>query len=411
MKHPQLLISDYAGHPFTYELANDLNEIGHETAYSYCAATVSPRADFEGRTRPLPVGLGWRFEKYQPLRRVFSELRYGVGLGRVARRVRPQRHVLVNMPVISGLVAWLMTRTQRTPTIVWFQDVQSGIASGTLGTGFAARLFSRLETALLRVATQVVAISATLEIEARRRGVPAHRVSLMENWAPLDRLPVWTHDTPWAREHQVAQRPVFLYSGTLGRKHDPSILLSLARAIRERGGQVIAITEGEGAEWLREQATTAQVENLRIMPYQPFDRLAEVLASADVLVALLEPSAGEFSVPSKTLSYLCAARPILASIPPENDAAKLVQHRARAGVVTPPGDHELFLENAVRLASDPSLRTAYGAAARSYAERHFQPAQIVQRFIDAVGGSGSAGTSSTFQVSSHPLPKASDRGR
>ena len=40
-----------------------------------------------------------------------------------------------------------------------------------------------------------------------------------------------------------------------------------------------------------------------------------MLASADVLVALLETDAGAFSVPSKVLTSLSAGRPILAAIP------------------------------------------------------------------------------------------------
>ena len=54
-----------------------------------------------------------------------------------------------------------------------------------------------------------------------------------------------------------------------------------------------------------------------LLPYQPFGRLSEVLASADVLVALLESDAGAYSVPSKVLTYLAAGRPILGAIPAE----------------------------------------------------------------------------------------------
>jgi len=42
-----------------------------------------------------------------------------------------------------------------------------------------------------------------------------------------------------------------------------------------------------------------------------------------VLLVVLDKSAGAFSVPSKTLSYLCAARPILGLMPDENLAAHL----------------------------------------------------------------------------------------
>jgi hypothetical protein len=73
-----------------------------------------------------------------------------------------------------------------------------------------------------------------------------------------------------------------------------------------------------------------------VLDYQPYGQLAEVLATADVLVALLESSAGIFSVPSKVLAYLCAARPLLASMPKENLAARTIE-RAGAGSHEPWG--------------------------------------------------------------------------
>jgi colanic acid biosynthesis glycosyl transferase WcaI len=98
-----------------------------------------------------------------------------------------------------------------------------------------------------------------------------------------------------------------------------------------------------------------------------------------VLVALLEPTAGTFSVPSKVLSYLCAGRPILAAIPPENLAARTIE-RARAGLVVSPTDAEAFLVAAKRLRVEDGLRQESGTAARAYAEVTFDTNRITDRF-------------------------------
>ena len=116
---------------------------------------------------------------------------------------------------------------------------------------------------------------------------------------------------------------MFLYSGTLGFKHDPSLLLELARWARDNDAVVAVVSEGPGADWLATHG--ADEPGLRLLPYQPYERLPEVLASADVLVALLEPDAGSFSVPSKVLTYLCAGRPLLVSVSRDNLAARVVE--------------------------------------------------------------------------------------
>ena len=144
-------------------------------------------------------------------------------------------------------------------------------------------------------------------------------------------------------------------------------------------------TEGEGADYLDDAIRRGVAPpNITVLPYQPFDRLPEVLASADVLVVILEPEASQFSVPSKTLSYLCANRAILASIPASNPAARLLSSRSHAGVVAEPSDRSRFISLALQLASDAALRTQLGDAGREFAESNFVEAAVVDRFLNQI---------------------------
>jgi glycosyltransferase involved in cell wall biosynthesis len=134
-----------------------------------------------------------------------------------------------------------------------------------------------------------------------------------------------------------------------------------------------------GERRLREMLRARPLPNLRLLPFQPIERYPDILGSADVLIALLEPTAGTFSVPSKVLSYLCGGRSILAAIPPENLAARTIE-RAGAGLVVSPTDEEAFLVAAKRLRVEDSLRNEFGRAARAYAERTFDTDRITDRF-------------------------------
>jgi glycosyltransferase involved in cell wall biosynthesis len=110
---------------------------------------------------------------------------------------------------------------------------------------------------------------------------------------------------------------------------------------------------------------------------------ADVLASADVLVALLENDAGPFSVPSKILNYLCAGRPVLLSAPGDNLSVRVLG-RAGAGECVPAGDEEAFVEAATRLRNEPNRRAELGNAARRYAESSFNILGIADRFEDVI---------------------------
>jgi glycosyltransferase involved in cell wall biosynthesis len=112
------------------------------------------------------------------------------------------------------------------------------------------------------------------------------------------------------------------------------------------------------------------LENLMLLGFQPYERLSEVLASSDVLIATLESDAGQFAVPSKILTYLCAGRPVLLAAPRENLAASVIE-RSGGGVVTDPDDLGAWVAAAKKLALDRPYREELGVHARRYAESAF----------------------------------------
>jgi glycosyltransferase involved in cell wall biosynthesis len=216
--------------------------------------------------------------------------------------------------------------------------------------------------------------------------VPAGRVHTIENWAPLAELPVRPKDNDWARTHGLVDRFVFLYAGTMGMKHNPELIARLAESVRNEGDAVVVVlSQGPGADYLREQAARRGITNLRVQGYEPFEQMPDVMGASDVLTAVLEPDAGAFSVPSKVLAYLCAGRPLLTAMPSANLASRIVS-REGAGVVVAPDDVEGFVAAGRRLLDDGAAREAMGANARAYAERTFDIEAITDRFEQVLQG-------------------------
>jgi glycosyltransferase involved in cell wall biosynthesis len=296
-------------------------------------------------------------------------MKYGWLSLKLARKEQVHGVIASNVPLAS--LAMLMTwcKLSRRPLLLWLQDFQAGLAAIASGKGgLIPHILGVLERTLIRRADHVVVIADEFADRVISLGVDAGRVTTIENWAPLDDLPVVSRDNPWAREHGLHDKFVFLYSGTLGVKHSPHLLLELAREFAsESEVRVVAIGEGPGADWLARQPEPRPIQ----LPFQPHARLAEVLGTGDVLVTLLDPAAGAYSVPSKTLSYLCAGRAILGALPSENSAARVIANRAGAGIVVPPTDIVALRRAARGLMLDPTGRAAAGARGRRYAEQHF----------------------------------------
>jgi glycosyltransferase involved in cell wall biosynthesis len=389
----RIVVHDYVGYAFPAQLARALARRGHDVLFLHCSSFVAGKGHVEateGDPATLAfdsVGLAGSFAKYDVRRRIAHERETGSELARRVTAFRADVVLSSNAPLIVQRALLQAAHAQGGRFVFWQQDVISAAARRVLGqrsrlVGAAAEsAVAVLERRLLRASDAVVVISEDFVPLLRRWGVDEARTSVIENWAPLDELPVLRRDNEWAHEHGLADRFVVLYSGTLGFKHDPSLLLELARWARGHEAVVAVVSEGPGSDWLAREG--AEEPALRLLPYQPYERLPEVLASADVLVALLETDAGAFSVPSKVLTYLCAGRPLLVSVAQDNLAARVVE-RSGGGVVVPPNDPQALVSAAALLHADKAMGAELGARARSYAETTFDLGTIADRFAQVL---------------------------
>jgi colanic acid biosynthesis glycosyl transferase WcaI len=389
-----LLVHDFAGHPFPAELSRALAARGASVVHASCGGITTGQGSLSVQPGD-PPGLRFAsvsdepFERYSPIGRARSELAYGRRLAALARSLRPDVVISANTPLLSQAQLWPACRRIGARRIYWLQDfLGRGVRSvfterhPALGAT-AGRGVESLETMLLRGSDGIIAIADDFGSALDERGVRCPRI-VVENWAPLDEIVVGPKSNPWSRSLGLADVEVALYAGTLGLKHDPEHLVAAARLLAGSDGQVVVVTEGLGREVLERVKREERLENLRLLDFVPYEQLGDMLAAADVCLVLLEPEAGTFSVPSKVLSYLAAGRPVVGAIPSENLAARTIA-RAGAGVVVEPGDHGAFAAAVASALGDPTGRAEMGASARAYAEQAFDIDVIAERVAAFVG--------------------------
>jgi glycosyltransferase involved in cell wall biosynthesis len=382
----RIVVHDYGGYPFIVQLSRALAARGHQILHLYAEGFRRPKGPMDAHPgdpaflQTEPVTLSESLLR-GGLRRISQERRYGKRLARRITSFGPDVVISANAPLDVQMAAVAAAHDKNAAFAFWLQDLHSvairrivGRHLRILGALIGIR-FARLERRLLRESELVVAISPAFLPTLRKWGVAMDSIEVIENWAPLedDELPGRTN--AWAAEHGLLDRPVVLYAGTLALKHNPALLLALARGLP--GATVVVVAEGPGADWL--QAHSRAMDNLRLLPLQPYSRLSEVLASADLLVAVLEPDASSFSAPSKVLTYLAAAKAILAAIPQDNAATQTIL-RAEAGVVVDPTDSSGLVVAARQLLDDPARLRAAGAAGRAFAREAFDIQHIADRF-------------------------------
>lgn len=388
----KIAIHDYAGHPFQLDLSRALARRGHTVGHFYFAGDKGPK----GATRRLPddpesfsiqpIYLPEDYSKTQFIRRAISDMNYGREAAKQIAAFAPDVVLSANTPLESQRFLLSTTHAMNSAFIFWMQDfyslaVQRLFGKRWFGLGWAiSQYYLSLEKKLLKKGDAIVYISHDFAESSRTFNIETKRTEVIPNWASIENIPERPKRTTWSEAQGLADRFVFLYSGTLALKHNPQLLYALAERYVDRKEVVVTVAaHGVGRDKLEAELAQRPLPNLKLLPLQPMEDLPDMMGAADVVVALLERDAGEFSVPSKVLSYYCAARPVLMCAPAANLSTRTTLENG-CGLAASPEDLDGFLNAADDLLNDAPLRERLGRQARQYAEQHFRIDKIADRF-------------------------------
>jgi colanic acid biosynthesis glycosyl transferase WcaI len=392
----RVVVHDYSGHPFQAQLSRELARRGYVVEHQYCSSFETGHGALEvapgdpAGFSVVDIPLRRAFSKYRPARRVLQEFEYAGRAARAIRRARADHVVLCNIPLLANYLLCWMLRARRQRYAFWHQDVYSAAAreavvrrSRLMGPALGG-IAEAMERSIARGATRVIAITDAFREVYQRWRVSPERVSVIPNWAPIAELPLVPADRGWLADEPELRPHVALYSGTLGLKHDPDKLLQLARSPMLDDCSVVVVSQGKGRDWLEARSGDLPPGRLVLRDFVPYESLPGVMASADVLITILEPGASRYSVPSKMLSYMCAGRPILAAMSASNAASQVLSSEG-LGIVVDDGDPVRLAEALRDLLDHTEEAAGMGKRARRVAERDFDIHRIGERFESALG--------------------------
>lgn len=401
----RVLVHDFGGYAFPVQLSEALHARGYEVVHMYCGSHQTTPPGVTGATntkagfRVEAISLPAPLNKYNLVKRWQQERLYGRLAAAAIASIQPDVVLSANTPLDAQIKIQRTCTAHSIPFVFWLQDLISIATNQILSQKIpiaghmVGALYTSLEKKLLQRSDAIVAITDGFSDQLQRWSVDMKQVATIPNWAPLNRIPVTDKRNVWAQAQGLDDAFCFMYTGTLGMKHNPAFLLELAKAFRKhKDVRVVVVSQGKGANWLAAEKENLHLNNLLLYPYQPADQLPEVLGTADVLLALLDAKAGAFSVPSKVLTYLCAQRPLLLALPKDNQAATMVK-TINAGLITGSEDMQAFIAGAQQLYADPAQRDTLGQHARTHAEEAFSIESICTAFEEVLARAISKATS------------------
>lgn len=300
----------------------------------------------------------------------------------------PRHDVVVTMtdPPLLALAGPMLAAWHRSVLVHWCHDLYPDLLP-VLGVPVPATIghwLGRWMRRALNAHDAVIVIGRCMGERLARSGVGVDRTAILPNW-PDPAIGHDPGDAAWMRRALgLNGRLVVAYAGNFGLAHPLEAVFDAAEMLASHCPEVLFLMIGDGR--MHGAAVTGLaargLANLRMLPYQPKERIGGVLGAADLHLVTMSPMADGLLVPCKATGALAARRPCLFLGPAGSEAARrIVEHRC--GTVLDPTDAEGLAAAVVAYRDDPRRRSEEGERAGLAAEEWTADA-AAQRFAGVI---------------------------
>lgn len=292
-------------------------------------------------------------------------------------------------PIFASGFTALACKIRHIPLILSIQDMypESLLTQGRLTSDhWVYRILFAIDRWIARQANGMIVLSADFARSyAQSRQLDPARLHVIPNWVDQDSITLMEKCVYRQEVGISADALVLVYGGNIGKAAGVDSLIDAMGQLHPHR-EVILLIAGSGSQLEVCQKKAAQTPHARILFHSPWnsDDTSKVLAAADILILPTQGTQSLASVPSKLLSYLLAARPVLAVVLPQSDTAQAITD-AGCGWVTLPDDIVSLtqkIEEVIQL--PPETLACMGIAGREYALNHFTTEKLLPKVIQTM---------------------------
>ena len=322
--------------PYNVALCEHLRSNGHEvcmlTTFAYYPEWRK-RTEDAGRwyrtdeVRGVPVHRCWHYvpDRVSASRRILHEGTF-VAASFLRGMLLPKGDVMVvvSPPLLLGAAAWLLGKLRGVPFVFHVQDLQpdAAVGLGMLKVGTFTKMLYRLEAFAYAKAARVSGISRGMLGAFAVKGVPEEKRVYFPNGMRAVETTDRSEKGRW-RGRQGFGEDDFLavYSGNLGMKQGLDVLVQAAAIVKDARVRIVICGEGADRVRLAAEIERRRLPNLGLLPLQDDEAYREMMVDADLCIITQQAGTGQFFFPSKLLSALAYARPVLAVADAESELA------------------------------------------------------------------------------------------
>jgi colanic acid biosynthesis glycosyl transferase WcaI len=337
---------------------------------------------------------GVRMRPYREIRDDIQVLRLPLWIGREsgAERVRQELSFALTQSLLAPLLpsadaiiavtpcfpalapAMVFSRARRTPWIMWVQDIvtDGAATTGLIEDGPLLRAAHGFERMTYSSASRVVVISEAFRQNLLAKGVGGEKIVRIFN--PSSRQAAQPIDID-----SILSRPRILAMGNIGHSQGLDRIVDAFQESEELealGAELVIAGHGVAADEVRGHVRGERVRMTGVLYDQ---QLEPELRGASIGLVSQRADIQEFNLPSKLMNYMAYGIPVVASVNPESETARIVEESG-AGWVTDARTPSTFASVAAAKLRDPEALRIASHAGFAYANENFHHSAVAAAF-------------------------------
>ena len=297
---------------------------------------------------------------------------------------------IASTPPIQGALAAMVKKCRRDhiPFVYNLQDIfpDSLVGTGMTHKGSLLWKIGRcIESYTYKNADKIIVISQDFKSNIMAKGVPEDKIEVVYNWVDENAIvPVKDEDNELFEEFGISRNKFrVVYAGNLGNAQNIGIIVEAAKRLKGISTIEFLIFGTGGLEdEIKATKEREQLDNLKVLPLQPYERVAKVYGLGNVCIVACKAGLGGAAMPSKTWSIMSAGRAVLANF--DEGELKDILENNHCGVFTKADDLDGFVGAIEELSQHPEQCAEMGRNGRQFILENLTREVGTRRYVEVI---------------------------
>lgn len=236
-------------------------------------------------------------------------------------------------PLTIGLLNLWIGKLKGAKVVYNVQEVYPDILGKDSGMVF--KILSKMEHHIYDKSDAVTTIDEVFHNTIVDRFKTPGKLHIIPNFVDTDLYRPLTHTPHLDKTIFVGNDHLkLLYAGNIGMAQEWDTLIEVARRTKGKPIDYYVIGEGMMRGYVEDKINELNLDNIRLLPYQPRELMPEIIAFSDIQYIFMEPRIAAQGFPSKVYTIMASAKPLLVCSPENTPIVNFLKPIGCAKIVT-----------------------------------------------------------------------------